>query len=178
MIRTAAFFIALSVAVCAAPANPARDSQPAARLKKSFRKPQQNGWTYVHLEGSPADIGFQHGYLLASEIDDTFKVISLGLTHDSKKDWAFFSKTAEEVLWPHVEPEYQEEMRGIVQGLAARGVKLELWDIVALNAWLELSPYYTNWYDKHHDVSSTPSAAPSIAAPSSQPAVTPKTANR
>ncbi|MGA2598352.1 MAG: C45 family peptidase [Bryobacteraceae bacterium] len=160
MIRTAALFIALSAAVCAAPANPARDSQPDARLKKSFRKPQQNGWTYVHLEGSPADIGFQHGYLLASEIDDTFKVISLGLTHDSKKDWAFFSKTAEEVLWPHVEPEYQEEMRGIVQGLAAKGVKLELWDIVALNAWLELSPYYTNWYDKHHDVASTPSAAP------------------
>jgi len=160
MIRTAAFFIALSVAVCAAPANPARDSQPDARLKKSFRKPPLNGWTYVHLEGSPADIGFQHGYLLASEIDDTFKVISLGLTHDSKKDWGLFRKTAEEVLWPHVEPEYQEEMRGIVQGMAAKGVKLELWDIVALNAWLELSPYYTNWYDKHHDVASAPGPAP------------------
>ena len=160
MIRTAAFFIALSVAVSAAPPNPARDSQPDARLKKSFRKPQQNGWTYVHLEGSPADIGFQHGYLLASEIDDTFKVIVLGLTHDSKKDWAFFRKTAEEVLWPHVEPEYQEEMRGIVQGLAAKGVKLELWDIVALNAWLELSPYYTNWYDKHHDVATVTRPAP------------------
>ncbi len=154
MIRTAASFIALSIALCASPANPARDSQADARLKKSFRKPQQNGWIYVHLEGSPGDIGFQHGYLLASEIEDAFKVISLGLTHDSKRDWPFFRKTAEEVLWPHVEPEYQEELRGIVQGLTAKGVKLDLWDVVVLNAWLELSPYYTGWYDKHHELSS------------------------
>ena len=39
------------------------------RLEKSYRF-QQGGWTYVHLEGSPSDIGYQHGYLLAPEIAD------------------------------------------------------------------------------------------------------------
>ncbi len=150
----------LSVGAGAAPANPAHIAQSDARLKKSFRKPSQNGWVYVHLEGSPADIGFQHGYLLAPEIEDTYKVIELGLTHDSKKDWAFFRKTAENVLWPHVEPQYQEELRGIVAGVAAKGVKLDLWDIVALNAWLELSPYYTNWYDKHQGAAAALLPAP------------------
>src|SRR6202011_5935925 len=87
--------------------------------------------------------------------EDAQKVISLGLTHDSKKDWAFFRNAAETMLWPHVQPEYQEEMKGIVAGLSAKGVKLDLWDIVALNAWLELSPYYTNFYDKHHNLTST-----------------------
>ena len=43
-------------------------------MKHGFRRPQKNGWTFVHLEGEPADIGFQHGYLLASEIDDMLKV--------------------------------------------------------------------------------------------------------
>ncbi|HLJ50746.1 MAG TPA: C45 family peptidase [Bryobacteraceae bacterium] len=138
-----------SLSLAAAPA--ARDSQSDARLKKAFRRPQQNGWVYVHLEGTPAEIGFQHGYLLAPEILDAQKTVSLGMIHDTKKPWAFFRKTAEEVLWPHVEAQYREELKGIADGLAAKGVKLDLWDVVALNAWLELSPYYVNWYDKHHN---------------------------
>ena len=151
MIRTAAFLVTLTLALSAAPSHRARDAQTDARLKKAFRKPPQNGWIYVHLEGSPSEIGFQHGYLLAAEIEDAKKTIALGLTHDSKKDWAFFRKAAENVLWPHIEPQYQEELRGIIEGLSAKNVKMDLWDLVALNAWLELSPYYTNWYDKHHD---------------------------
>jgi hypothetical protein len=59
----------------------ARDPQPDPRLKKSFRRAQQNGWTYVHLEGSPSEVGFQHGYLLAREMEDLLKVITLQLTH-------------------------------------------------------------------------------------------------
>jgi hypothetical protein len=69
------------------------------------------------------------------------------MTHDEKKDWAFFRKTAQEVFWPHIEPEYREELTGIVDGLKARGVGLDVWDIVAMNAWLEL-PYYDKWLDK------------------------------
>ena len=42
------------------------------RLQKAYRF-QQGGWTYVHLEGAPADIGFQHGYLLAPEIADAVR---------------------------------------------------------------------------------------------------------
>ena len=145
MARKIVLFLVCAFALSAAPA--ARDFQSDARLKKSFRRPQQNGWIYVHLEGSPSEIGFQHGYLLASEIQAAERVISAGLTHDTKKNWAFFRKTAERVLWPHVEQQYREELQGIVDGIAAKGVHLDLWDIVALNAWLELSPYYTNWYD-------------------------------
>ena len=31
---------------------------------------ERGGWIYVHLEGAPEEIGFQHGYLLANEIGD------------------------------------------------------------------------------------------------------------
>ena len=51
------------------------------------------------------------------------------------------------VFWPHVEQEYRDEIAGIVEGLKARGVKLDVWDMVALNAWLEM-PYYDKWHDK------------------------------
>jgi hypothetical protein len=117
---------------------------------KSFRKPDQNGWIYVHLEGTPSEIGFQHGWQLAPEIQDLQRVLKLELTHDTGKNYEFFRTTAEKVLWPHVDAEYREELQGIVQGLNAKGVKLDVWDIVVMNAALELNGYYTEWYDKSH----------------------------
>ena len=115
-------------------------------LKKAFRAPERNGWIQVHLEGTPREIGFQHGYLLAPEIEDTFKVVSTELLHDSKYDWSFFRGAARDVFWPRIEAEYREELTGIAEGLKARRGKLDIWDIVALNAWLEL-PYYTKTLD-------------------------------
>ncbi len=134
-------------------AAPARVNPSDPRLSKAVRKPDQNGWIFVHLEGTPADIGFQHGYLLAPEIEDAHKVIVVGLTHDSHKPYSFFRTAAEKVLWPRVEPQYREELKGIAEGLKARGVGLDLWDVVAMNGWQELSPYYTDWYDKQHQLS-------------------------
>ena len=136
-----ALFLALAVTLIS------RDPQTDPRLKKASRAAERSGWIQVHLEGSPAEIGYQHGYLLAAEIQDNFRVISTEMTHEEKKDWAFFRKAAEEMFWPRVEPEYRDELNGIVEGLKARNSKLDLWDIVALNAWLEM-PYYFRWYNQ------------------------------
>jgi hypothetical protein len=126
-----------------------KSPQADPRLKKATRAAERGGWIQVHLEGTPSQIGFQHGYLLATEIQDNLKAISTEMMHDEKKDWEFFRTAAKDVLWPKVEQEYRDELNGIVEGLAARHVKLDLWDVVALNAWLEL-PYYDKWYDKSH----------------------------
>jgi hypothetical protein len=131
------------------------------RLKNAFRRPAQNGWIFVHLQGTPKDIGFQHGLLLAPEIADAFRVISLELTHDTKKDWRFFRETARDLLWPRVENEYQQEVLGIVEGLNAKQVKMDIWDTVALNSFLEL-PSYVNWLNKQNP--SNPGDKPSGAA--------------
>jgi len=137
----------------------AREPQQDPRLHGSFRKPAQNGWTVVHLEGKPAEIGFQNGYLLAAEIQDIQKVEALELAHDNHRNWEFFRKAAKTVLWPHVEQEYREELQGIVEGVNARGVKLDLWDIVALNASMEWS-YYVKQYDAEHHVKPGKAAVP------------------
>jgi hypothetical protein len=140
--------LALAFAAAVTFAAPAKISTApdAAKLKKSFRKPQRNGWIYVHLEGLPAEIGYQHGYLLAPEIADAHRAVKVSLTHNSK-DWQFFRNAAENVLWPHIEAEYRAELEGIVAGLVAKGVSLDLWDVVATNAWLELDPYYVRFVD-------------------------------
>ena len=133
--------------------------EPAAdpRLKGAHRKPEVNGWVFVRLEGSPAEIGFQHGWLLAREIEDLHKVTVLNSTHDSNKDWPFFRNVAEKILWPRIEQEYRDELQGITDGIRARGSKLDLWDVVAVNASIELG-YYVCWYDKQRGAKPPPSA--------------------
>ena len=139
--------LALFSSLVAAQANP--------RLAKAYRF-EQGGWTYVHLEGSPADIGFQHGFLLANEIQDAFEAVKLRDTHDAQRDWNFFRKAAHNMLWPHIDPEYQQELQGIVDGLKAQGSHLDLDDIVALNAMEELADYYTPWLNKREKAQNAP----------------------
>jgi hypothetical protein len=139
------FFAAVSLSLSS------RDQTTDVRLKNAFRRPAVNGWTFVHLEGTPSEIGYQHGYLLASEILDMKQVAELELKHDDKKDWAFFRNAARDMMWPHIEQQYRAELQGITEGVNARSVKLDLWDIVALNGMLEWS-YYVKEYDKQHKI--------------------------
>jgi hypothetical protein len=110
-------------------------------LGKAYRQPAQNGWIYVHLQGAPRQIGFQHGFLLSPEIQNAFAAVKLELTHETNKDWAFFRNAAQNILWPHVEREYQEELQGIVEGLNAKNVAMDIWDVAAMNAFLEMFNY-------------------------------------
>jgi len=126
-----------------------------ARLQKAYRF-ERGGWVYVHLEGSPSDIGYQHGYLLAPEIADAFAVRKLGDTHGTGRDWEFFRKTAQEILWPKTDAEYQQELQGIADGLKARGVEMDLWDVVALNSLEEIPDYYIPWLDKQQKAKNAP----------------------
>ena len=107
----------------------------------------RSGWITVRLQGTPAEIGYQHGRLLAPEIADNLAVARLSLTHDGKRDWAFYRKAAQTVFWPRVGDEYRQEMQGIADGAATAGLAIDLWDVVALNASIEVS-YYTATLDK------------------------------
>src|SRR5438067_5314936 len=134
----------------AAPAAKLSAAPPDPRLATAYRF-EQGLWTFVHLEGDAATVGFQHGYLLAPEIADALKGVRLQDEHDTGRPWSFFRTAAHDMLWPRVEPEYQEELRGIVEGLKAHGVSdIDLDDVVALNAFEELPSYYVPWYNKQH----------------------------
>jgi Phospholipase B len=139
--RFPALFLAACIAIACNAAAGAADHENDPRLKGSY-KFNEDGWTYVHLQGTPGQIGFQHGYLLAPEIEDNINVYQVEAPHHAKREWNFFRDTAQNILWPHIDAEYQEELKGIVEGLQARGSSLDLWDVVALNAYIEISDYY------------------------------------
>jgi len=157
-IALAAVLLATSVGMAQPQETAGTASDP--RLETAYRF-QRGGWTYVHLEGSPSEVGFQHGYLLAPEIADALEAIKLFDTHQTQRDWEFFRKTAREMLWPHIDTEYQQELQGIADGVKAHGVDLDVYDIVALNAFEEVPDYYVPWLNKREKQA----RAPKLKAP-------------
>lgn len=89
------------------------------RLGNATRE-DKNGWIYVHLSGSPSDIGYQHGYLVAKEIDTLIKVMEYYLPTSSGKNWAFYRAASKRFLWNKIDKEYQDEIKGIAEGLQAK----------------------------------------------------------
>jgi hypothetical protein len=150
--RASSFFLAATFAVAAAA------PLSASPLLKGSYKFNEGGWTFVHLQGMPEQIGFQHGYLLAREIEDNVRVYQIEAPHHTKRDWSFFRDTAQNILWPHIDAEYQQELKGIAEGLHAQGSPLDLWDVVALNGYLELSDYYVPWLNAKEGQPNPPGA--------------------
>lgn len=121
----------------------------------------RNGWIYVHLEGSPADIGYQHGYLLSNEIDDLIKGMKVSLPHLSGKDWAFYRDAVKKLgFWDRVDKEYQEEITGIMEGMKAKGKHYDIDDLVVLNANIELAQYYVPMLENKKHPGSANNKAP------------------
>jgi len=75
------------------------DSQRKTDRLAKASKENKNGWIYIHLEGSPSDIGYQHGFLLASDIDTSIQAVSYLLQHDTHRDWQFYRNAAKNFLW-------------------------------------------------------------------------------
>jgi len=108
--RSGPFITAVAVAVATAGLCWADGQLPTfsyaadPRLQAASRQPARNGWIFLHLEGEPATIGFQHGYLLAPEIIDTQRTIAAVLAQDTKKDWKAYRRAAPNstsgMLWP------------------------------------------------------------------------------
>lgn len=150
--RTRAGWMAAALAMLAAtlgmavpaPARQESHAKEAEALKRAYRF-EDGGWIYVHLEGTPWQVGYQHGYLLGTEILDAMRAVAIDSEYRTKRDWNFYRETARTILWPHVDAEYQQEMQGIAEGVNARDPKAhphDVWDIVALNAFEEVSDYY------------------------------------
>jgi hypothetical protein len=148
MKRSLVLLLALGVlvAACQRP-SPERAVAAGDPLQGSYRF-QHNGWIFVHLEGPPRRVGFQHGALLALEIADLIRVLKPFLQETTRRDWAFYREAGERILWPKIDAEFRAEIDGIVEGARSKNVVVDRWDIVALNALEELPSYYVPWLEK------------------------------
>jgi hypothetical protein len=165
MRRLLALSAALTLAACSTAAVDTSTPMLDARLAGSTRV-DRNGWIYIHAEGAPDHLGFQHGYLLTAEIADLLRVAKPFEQKVSGRDWPFYRKAAEDVLWPKIDAEYQQEIDGIVAGVKAHdpASAIDRWDIVALNGLIELSDYYVPMLDKQAGKAPTTTSPESCSA--------------
>ena len=80
----------------------------------------RKGHRLAMLQGSPYEIGFQHGKLLAEEArrvsEAVLCVVGLGYTIEKGEWFPDAMRRAWARLEPHIPPEYLEEMKGLADG--------------------------------------------------------------
>jgi hypothetical protein len=103
---------------------------------------EKNGWIYLHIEGPAYERGFQHGYLLAKEIDLGLKTTRKNWEYGTSMDWNWFVEKGSALFMSKIDEENLSEIRGILEGLKAAGVNSSINEMVAYNGWIELRSYW------------------------------------
>ncbi len=103
---------------------------------------ERAGWIYLHIEGEPRERGFQHGYLLAKEINDGLIATRAAWENDTAMDWPWLVKRAATMFVPKIDPENLAELEGISEGARAAGINVSRDELIAYNAILELQGYW------------------------------------
>ncbi len=129
----------------AMPGSPAYrpDPRTVQRYGLGYRYTQA-GWIVLHIEGEPYERGVQHGRLLAPEIAAHVRCFAATLSSKSpEQGWKLTRTLANALFLRGYAKEYLEEMKGIADGASAAGARfdgrrLDVLDIIALNAWPEI----------------------------------------
>ena len=106
-------------------------------------KHSKNGWTYLHIQGAPRERGFQHGYLLAKEIDEGIRIQKKVWEYDSALEWEWMVKMSMELFAAKIDPENMAEIDGIAEGLKAAGSRTTKEEVIAYNA---ASEFLGGWW--------------------------------
>ena len=109
----------------------------------AYRYPSA-GWIYLHIEGKPYERGYQHGRLMAPEIETYIDRCAAQLDANSRATaWSNGRSAANALFLRGFDKEILEEMKGIADGAAAAGCRyqgrpVDLIDIVTANTIVEL----------------------------------------
>jgi hypothetical protein len=122
-------------------------------LRKA-RRQDTNGWVYLHIEGTPEERGFQHGYLLAKEIAQAVKTTREEWHHDSGMEWSWLLAKSRRFINPKVDAENRAEIEGIAEGARANGFDTTPDEIIAYNAIIDLAEYWWPGEKKKWDYNS------------------------
>ncbi|HQI50163.1 MAG TPA: C45 family autoproteolytic acyltransferase/hydrolase, partial [bacterium] len=123
---------------------------PAERIRrhgKAFRFEEQ-GWTFLHIEGAAYPRGFQYGTLVAQEIKTFINKLAISRNKDNPAmAWRDLRSQVDLLFLRKYKTEFLEEMQGIADGAKKEGVTLfdrpiELLDIVTINSYVDLSYAY------------------------------------
>ena len=115
------------------------------KVKNGIRY-EKNGWTYLSIKGNPSDIGYAHGFLVAKEIKEIFKMLDFTFYEDYGYKRELFSDIVGGIWGPIIEknyPEYYEEIVGITKGANAGGAKVSVDDMIMWNCFASVDSFFS-----------------------------------
>ena len=140
MTRILTLGVLLLLALPAIAAEP--DPATVRRFGPAYRYPQ-HGWIVLHIEGEPYERGFQHGKLMAKEIEDFVNNLATQQSKAGPSDaWGITRTMVSALFLRQFDKEFLEEMQGIADGAADGGATfdkrpVDLLDIVTCNVQME-----------------------------------------
>ncbi|MFH1071663.1 MAG: C45 family peptidase, partial [Candidatus Glassbacteria bacterium] len=148
MLKSRCFILILTFLLPAAelfPSAGALDADERKWLSRASRT-ESEGWIFLHIEGSPFERGFQHGYLLAPEIKKVFATERHLVYWEYPKDFELFVEVGKRLFDKSLDPELKAELRGMAAGLEKAGIDSIGYDqILAHNAFMEVLWYWWPW---------------------------------
>src|SRR5262245_47416868 len=109
--------VALLAGACQVPSTASHvassDGRNDPRLARATRS-DRDGWIALHLEGSPAVMGFQYGWLAEPEIEDAISMYRQYSPTATSHDWAFYRDAAQRFFWPKLDGEERAEFDGMI----------------------------------------------------------------
>jgi len=102
----------------------------------------KNGWIYLHIEGTPQERGYQHGYLVAPELEEILRSLKYLTYWETGMHWEYFVEAAERLFVKHIDQEYIDEMKGIAEGAQAAGTDISWQEVLCWNGYEELTGYW------------------------------------
>lgn len=137
--------ILLSVFICSILVHSQTNNQLTNEQKEWLSKAnryEKNGWIYLHIEGNPEERGFQYGYLLANEIKESIRILSVSWEYQTALKWSWLVQKAGKILSKKVDSENLNEINGMVEGMKAANLSTSQDELVALNGFIELIDYW------------------------------------
>lgn len=135
------FWVSVLTASSLCADQPRLTEEQQAWLKRAKRL-ERAGWIYVHVEGAPQERGFQHGYLLAKEIQKGLRNARVGWEHQSGMSWAWLVEQTVAMFGPKIDAECLDELEGIASGVRAAGMECSKESLMAYNGLFELGGYW------------------------------------
>jgi hypothetical protein len=106
---------------------------------------EKHGWTVLSIRGSAKERGYAHGYLMAPELKEIFKMLKFNFLNSYGYTCQFFCDVVSEMFRPQIiqnYPELYEEMEFIAKGASANGCSLTVDQIITWNCYTSIDSLY------------------------------------
>jgi len=132
------------------------DKEQIDNLLVGSKRTDYAGWNHIKISGDPYQCGFQHGYLLASEIKDAIRVAKFLCTWNTGESWELFKENGMRLFAEKLTDEYTQELLGIVHGASENGFETSFEEIITWNGyqdllgswWPEFSGSQPTWFQQ------------------------------